>query len=118
DGLGDGLQLGVRSREIRKYLHAGLRRSRGAPLEKLAIAIDEPREQDVNGVCIDRAAASREVRTPSDRALLDLEMTVVGDRLGDVEQQEIVQKDTRVGGKCFRRPIGRAVEQIPCDEAA
>lgn len=44
-------------------------------------------------------------------------MTVVGDRLGDVEQQEIVQEDIRVGGKCFRRPIGRAVEQIPRDEA-
>ena len=116
DGFGDGLHLRVRRREIRKHLHAGLRRPGRTALEELAIAIDEPGEQDVDRVRVDRAASSRLVRTAVDRALLDLEVALVGDRLGDVEQQKIVEEDIRVGGERFRRPIGLAVEPVPVGE--
>ena len=117
DGFGNGLQLHVRRREIRKHLHAGLRRAGGAALEELAIAVDEPGEQDVDRVRVDRTAASRLVTAAVDRALLDLEVALVGDRLGDVEQQKIVEEDIRVGGERFRRPIGLAVEPVPDREA-
>src|SRR5262245_18775667 len=71
NGFGHGLHLRVRRREIRKHLHAGLRRSGRAALEELPIAVDEPGEQDVNRVSIDRAASSRLVGPAVERALLD-----------------------------------------------
>ena len=79
--------------------------------------VDEPGEQDVDRVRVDRAAASRLVRTAVDRALLDLEVAFVGDRLGHIEQQKIVEEDIRVGGERFRRPIGLAVAHVPVGEA-
>ena len=57
--------------------------------------VDQPGEQDVDRVRVDRAASPRLVRTAVDRALLDLEVAVVGDRLGDVEQQKIVEEDVQ-----------------------
>ena len=117
DRFGDGLQFRVRRREIRKHLHAGLRRAGRAALQELAIVVDEPGEQDVDRVRVDRAAASRLVRPAVDRALLDLEVAFVGDRLGHIEQQKIVEEDIRVGGERFRRPIGLAVAHVPVGEA-
>ena len=64
-------------------------------------------------VRVDRAAAARLVGTAVERALLDLEVAVVGDRLGDIEQQKIVEEDIRVGGERVRRPIGLAVAHVP-----
>jgi hypothetical protein len=42
---------------------------------------------------------------------------LVGDRLGDVEQQKIIEEDVRVGGKRLRRPISLAVTHVPVGEA-
>src|SRR6185503_216803 len=90
DGVGNGLKLHIGFREIRKDLRTRLRRARCAALEELAIAVDEPGQQDVDHVRLDRSAASRLVRAAGDGAFLDLEVAVVGDWLGDIEQQKIV----------------------------
>ncbi len=42
---------------------------------------------------------------------------MVGDRLGDIEQQKIIEEDIRVGGERFWRPIGLAVAHVPVREA-
>jgi hypothetical protein len=42
--------------------------------------------------------------------------SLVGDRLGDIEHQKIVEEDIRVGGERARRPIGLAVARIPVGE--
>ncbi len=114
---GGGLPFQVRSREIGEHLRARLGRPGGAAQDELPIAVDQPGEQDVDHVRIDRAAAAGLVRASVKRALLDLEVAFVGDRLGDIEQQEIIQEDIRVGGERFRRPIGLAVEPVPDGEA-
>ena len=44
---------------------------------------------------------------------LDLEVAIVSDRLGDIEQQKIIEENIRVGGERFRRPIGLAVAHVP-----
>jgi len=36
---------------------------------------------------------------------------------GDIEQQEIVEKDIRVGGERVRRPVGLAVVHVPVGQA-
>ena len=68
--------------------------------------------------CSERAASrrqsSRDVRRFSGRRAF---RSLVGDRLCDVEQQEIVEEDIRVGGQRFRRPIRLAVEHVPGGEA-
>src|SRR5262245_45870132 len=117
DGFADGLQLRVRRSEIRKHLHARFRRPGRTALEELPIVVYEPGEQDVEHVRVDRAAASRLVRASVDRALLDLEVALVGDRLVEIEQQKIVEKDISVGGKRFGRPIDLAVVHVPVGEA-
>ena len=113
----DGLEFGVRRGEVWKHLHAGFRRAGRAAQEELAIAVDEPGEQDIDGICIDRAAASCLVRMSTDRAFLDLEMTLIGDRLGHIEQQKIVKEDIRVGGERFRRPVHPAIAPVVFAEA-
>src|SRR5262245_11157640 len=95
DGLVYGLELYVRLSEVRKHVHAGFRRAGRAALEELAIMVDEPGQQDVDRVRVDGAPAACPVRTAGERALLDLEVARVRDRLRDVEQQEVVEKDPR-----------------------
>src|SRR6516165_10718448 len=63
DGFGNGLQLRVRGREIRKQLHARLRCPGRTALEELSIVVYEPGEQDVEYVRVDRAATSCLVRS-------------------------------------------------------
>ena len=64
-------------------------------------------------VRVDRAAAAGPVGLAGERALLDLEVALVGDRLGDIEQQEVIEEDVGVGGERVGRPIGLAVEPVP-----
>src|SRR4029434_9739805 len=93
DGIGDSVQVRVRRREIRKFLHAWLGCPGRAALHEFAIAVDEPSEEDVDRVRVDRTTSSGLVSTSGDRALLDLEVTLVGDRFGNVEQQKIIEED-------------------------
>src|SRR4029453_13902455 len=79
DRFGNRLQLWFRAPQKREHRHARLRCTGGAALQELAIVIDEPGEQDVNHVRIDRAASARLVRMPANRALLNLEMPVGAD---------------------------------------
>src|SRR5262252_8220780 len=99
DRFGKGLQFSVRRCEIRKHLHAGLGRAGRAAQEELAVIIDEPGEQDIDYVRIDRATTSRLIRTTVQCALLDLEVALVGNRLGHIEQQKIVEEDVCVGSE-------------------
>ena len=117
DGIGDALHFRVRCRKVRKYLRAGLSCSCRTALEELPIAVDEPGQEDVDHVRVDRAAAPCLVRTPIYRALLDLQMALVGNSLGNIEQQKIVKEDICVCGERFRRPIGLAVAHVPIREA-
>src|SRR5262249_13198110 len=77
----------------------------------------EPGEQDVDRVCVDRTATSRLIGPAVDRALLDLEVALVGDRLGYIKQQKIVEEDMSVGGERLRSPVGLAVAHVPVLEA-
>src|SRR5262252_6855393 len=86
DAFGDGLQLRVRRGEIREHLGAGLGRTGRSALQEFAILVDEPRQQDVDRVGIERATTTGLVGTSIDSALLDLQMACIGDRLGDVEE--------------------------------
>src|SRR6516225_6178089 len=113
DGFADGLQLRVRRREIRKHLHARFRCPGRTALEELSIVVYEPSEQDVEYVRVDRAAASCLVRSATNRALFDLKVALVRDRLGDIEQQEIIEENIRVGGERVRCPIRLTVTDIP-----
>src|SRR4029453_11616491 len=51
-----------------------------------------------------------------DRALLDLEVALVGDWLGYIEKQKIGEEDIRVGGEGCRRPTRVAGTHTPVGE--
>ena len=79
----------------------------------LAVPVDQPRHQNVDDVCIDCASASGLMGSSANDALFDLEMAGIGDRLGDIEQKIIVEKDIHIGGQSGGRPVRDAVAHVP-----
>src|SRR5262249_30115039 len=101
-------------REVGKTCPARLRRSRGIALpEGTMVTINEPRQKDVDAIRVDGSTAPCRIRAPLDGALLDFEMTCVGDRLGDVEQKVVVPEDIDEGCQGGRRPIDLSIFLVP-----
>ena len=66
---------------------------------------------------VDRAASAGLIGLSVERAFLDFQMTGVGDRLCNINQQKVVDKHVGVGGQCRRRPVLLAVAHIPFGQA-
>ena len=59
-----------------------------------------------------RAPAAGLIRAAVERALLDLEKARVSRRLGDIDQQEVVEKHVGARGQLRRRPVLLAIAQV------
>ena len=75
------------------------------------------RQQHIDDVGVDGAAAAGRVGTTVERAFLDLQVTGIGDRLCHIEQHEVVEKHAGIGGKRRRSPVLLAIAHVPDGQA-
>jgi hypothetical protein len=76
--------------------------------------VDQQRQVGVHEVVVERAAAARLGRAVLEHRPLDLQVTVLGERFGDVHDQEIVEQKVgqRMAAVCPQRPVVVPVEAI------
>jgi hypothetical protein len=75
---------------------------------------DHEREEQVHDVVVERPATTGRVRPPRQHGPVNLHISALGERLGDVDDEEVGQQELRqrVLIPVARRPVGLAVKAV------